>query len=284
MVSRISRLLGIGVAAAVLISSTAAPALAQATDPNPGAITLMSGVDFPSTYFFRGIRQESDPAFTTFAFGDVGIALSSGDGGLKSSSINFGVWNSLHTGTSGSGSDIDGKGIHYEEDFYVMLNLGFGGGVTVTPFFTAYTSANGSFGTVQELAFKVAHASKFAPYGIIAFELKGQADGGSEKGTYMELGVGPSFPLGGGVATVAIPVKMGLSLSDYYEFDGSDNAFGYFDAGVLFTVPLSGVASQFGSWNIHGGVNFLGFGDGTKGFNNDDSSQVIGSFGIGMSY
>ena len=47
-------------------------------------------------------------------------------------------------------------------------------------FFTAYTSPNGSFRTVKELAFKVAHASKFAPYGLVAFELSGQADGGSD--------------------------------------------------------------------------------------------------------
>ena len=63
-----------------------------------------------------------------------------------------------------------------------MFNMGVGKGITITPFFTSYTSPNGSFGTVNEFAFKVAHASKFAPYGIVAFELSGQADGGSDEG------------------------------------------------------------------------------------------------------
>jgi len=265
----------------MLLSLAASPAAAQAPDPNAGAITLTSAVDFPSVYFFRGIRQESDPKLTTFAAGDVGISLFSGDGGLKSAAINVGVWNSLHTGTSGSHAD---KSAHYEEDFYASLALGFGGGITVTPTFTAYTSPNTSFGTVQELSFKVAHGSKFAPYGLVAVELKGQADGGNNKGSYGEFGVAPSWSLAGGPVTLAIPVKVGLSLKDYYEMSGSDNKFGYVDAGVLLTVPFTSIPSQFGSWNVHGGVNVLGFGDTTKSFNNGDAGQVVVSGGIGLSY
>ena len=280
-----SRLLRVALAGAVLLTlSTAAQAQ---DDPNPGAITLTTGIDFPSVYFFRGIRQESDPALTMFAFGDVGIALHSSDTG-KSVSLNFGVWNSLNTGSSGTGSSDPDKKSHYEEDFYVMLNLGVGKGLTVTPFFTSYTSPNGSFGTVNEFAFKVAHASKFAPYGLVAFELSGQADGGSESGTYAELGASPSWPLGGKGATLAIPLKLGFSLGDYYEANGEDNGFGYFDIGALFTVPFSSAPTKYGTWNLHGGVDFLALGDGTKSFNVKDGtpegSQVIVSIGIGLSY
>ncbi len=271
----------------MLLTFAAGTARAQASDPNPGAVTLTTGVDFPSVYFFRGIRQESDPSFTTFAFGDVGIALHTSDTG-RTTSVNFGVWNSLHTGSSGSGSDEPRNSIHYEEDFYVMLNLGVGKGVTITPFYTAYTSPNETFGTVKEFAIKVAHASKFAPYGIVAFELSGQADGGSDEGTYAELGIGPSWPLGGGGATIGVPLKLGFSLGDYYEANGQDNGFGYFDIGALFTFPFTSAPTKFGLWNIHGGVNFLALGDGTKSLNVKDGtpegSQVIASFGIGMSY
>lgn len=269
------------VAAAVLLTLIASPVAAQTPDPNAGALTLTSVVDFPSVYFFRGIRQESDPKLTTFASGDVGISLFSGDGALKSAAINIGVWNSLHTGTSGANAD---KSSHYEEDFYASVALGFGRGLTVTPTFTAYTSPNSSFGTVQELSFKVAHGSTFAPYGLVAVELKGQADGGDHKGTYGEFGVAPSWPLAGGPVTLAIPVKIGLSLKDYYETSGVDNKFGYVDAGVLLTVPFTSIPSQFGTWNVHGGVNVLGFGDTTKSFNNGDAGQVVVSGGIGLSY
>jgi hypothetical protein len=91
--------------------------------------------------------------------------------------------------------------------------------------------------------------------------------------------------LGGRGATIGIPVKIGLSLKDYYEAGGKDNKFGFFDIGALFTVPFTSAPTKFGLWNIHGGVNFLALGDGTKTFNTDgDSKQVIGSIGIGMSY
>ncbi len=287
-----SRLLRLALAGAMLLTLTGS-ARAQATDPNPGAVTLTAGIDFPSVYFFRGIRQEAEPKLTTFAFGDVGIALFSGDGGLKSAGVNFGVWNSLHTGSSGS--DVRNQGLHYEEDFYASLALGFGGGVTVTPTFTAYTSPNGLFATVQEISLKVAHASKFAPYGLLAFEVggPGQADGGhthiGDQGVYAEFGAGPSWPLGGDGATVAVPVKVGLSLANYYETsDGKDHKFGYFDIGALFTVPFTTAPTKFGTWNLHGGVNVLSLGDGTKQFNVKDGeakgSQVIGSVGIGMTY
>jgi hypothetical protein len=267
--------------AAVLVALVATPAAAQTPDPNAGALTLTSAVDFPSVYFFRGIRQESDPKLTTFATGDVGISLFSGDGALKTASINVGVWNSLHTGTSGSNSD---KSSHYEEDFYAAVSLGFARGLTVTPTFTAYTSPNSSFGTVQELSVKVAHANKFSPYGLVAFELKGQADGGGDKGSYAEFGVAPSWALGSTPLTLAVPVKVGLSLKDYYELDGVDNKFGYVDAGLLLTVPFTGVPSQYGTWNVHAGVDFFGFGDTTKYFNNGDAGQVVVSGGIGLSY
>jgi hypothetical protein len=271
----------LALSALLLLTFATGNGYAQVPDPNPGAVTLTTAVDFPSVYFFRGIRQESEPKLTTFAAGDVGISLFSGDGGLKSASINVGVWNSLHTGTSGIDAD---KSSHYEEDFYASLSLGFARGVTVMPTFTAYTSPNSSFGTVQELSVKVAHASKFAPYGLVAFEMKGQADGGSNEGTYAEFGVGPSWPLGSSPVSLAIPVKIGLSLNDYYEMSGSDNKFGYADAGVLLTVPVTKIPSRFGAWNVHGGVNFLAFGDTTKSFNNGDSGQVIVSGGIGISY
>ena len=282
-------LAGLGVAVVALVGAGQAQAQAP-DDPNPGALTFTGGLDVPSVYFFRGIRQEFDAKMTLFPYGDIGIALSSdGKGGLKSSSINFGVWNSLNTGTSGS--DGPSGRIHYEEDFYTTLNLGFGGGVGVATTFTAYTSPNGGFGTIQELSFKVTKAHMLNPYGLLAFEVggDGSSDGGSERGTYLELGVGPSWPLGGSKVTIAVPVKFGFSLSNYYESGGEDHSFGFFDVGALLTVPLSRVSSRFGSWNIHAGGDYFLFGDTPESFNLKEdggtkSSQFIALFGIGVSY
>jgi len=263
------------------------------SDPNPGALTFTGGFDLPTLYFFRGIRQESDAALTMWPFGDLGIALYSGDGGLKSASVNVGVWNSLHTGSSGS--DGPSGGLHYEEDFYTTLGLGFGGGITLGTTYMALTSPNAMFATVKELQFKVSKAHMLNPYGFLAFELSddGQADGGhtfgGSKGTYLELGVGPSWPLGDGIATLAVPVKLGLGLSNYYERiddagDLTDDTFGFFDIGGLVTFPLKGIPSSFGSWNFHAGLDLLMLGDATKSANEDESTKAVFLFGIGLTY
>lgn len=264
-------------------AQTPAPAAPPADpDPNTGALTFTGGLDVPTKYVFRGIVQEADSNLTLFPYGDVGFALFSGEGAIKSASVNVGVWNAILTGSSGSDGPFEKK--HYELDFYTTFTLGFDKGFSLATTYTAYTSPNGMFNPVQEIAFKVSKAHMLAPYGLIAFELDGQADGGSSKGTYLELGVGPSWPLAGGKATIGVPVKLGLSLNDYYEGPDGDSTFGYFQVGGLLTLPLSSATSKFGAWNLHGGVDIYAFGDTTKAFNQGDAGKVVASFGIGVVY
>lgn len=274
-----------GIAALTFTLAAAGSAVAQTAappDPNTGALTFTGGVDVPTKYVFRGIVQEADSKLTLFPYGDLGISFYSGEGGIKSASVNFGVWNALLTGSSGLDGDKDK--LHYEEDFYATLNLGFARGFSLGTTYTAYTSPNGMFGTVQELAFKVAKSHWLSPYGLIAFELDGQADGGSNEGTYAEFGVAPAWPLAEGKVTVSVPTKIGLSLNDYYEGIDGDSGFGYFQIGGLLTVPISSPTSKFGAWSIKGGVDVFALGDTTKAFNNDDRGKVVALFGIGVVY
>lgn len=269
-------------------SSAASAASQEPADPNPGAFTLTGGVDFLNQYMFRGIRQNST-GFATWPWADLGIATYSGDGGVKSIGINLGTWNSLHTGDTGT--DGPSTKLWYESDFYATLGLGFGGGVSLATTYTAYTSPNNSFSTVKEIMFRVAvddsvHGKgAVKPYVILAQELDtapglGQADAGLEAGTYLEIGAAPGYAWP--KASVAVPVKLGYSLSNYYELDGTDNRFGFFSIAGIVTVPL-GSTTRFGAWNIHGGAEFQKLGD-TTAFFNGENTQVIGSFGIGFSY
>ena len=244
-------------------------ALAQGspTDPNPGALTVTGGLDAPSVYVFRGIVQESDPKVTLFPYADLGIALASGAGSLKS------------VGTGGFTEHL-----HYEEDFYATLALGFGKGLTFGTTYTAYTSPNFVFDTVTELSVKVSQSGRFSPYGLVGFELGAHgADGGAKKGTYLEVGVGPGFSLGSKMR-LTITVKLGASLKNYYELNGVDHRFGFLDVGALVTVPLSGASNRFGSWNVHGGVDVFTFGDSTKAFNAGDKNKIVGLVGVGLTY
>ena len=132
------------------------------------------------------------------------------------------------------------------------------------------------------------------PYALFAFEfdtalMTGQADGGSKAGSYLELGVAPGYA--GSKASVAFPVKVGVSLANYYELNTGtpeapvfvDNKFGFFSVAGVVTVPLGGTTG-FGAWNLHGGVEYQALGDTTKALNGGDGSRVIGSAGIGFVY
>jgi hypothetical protein len=280
---RAARVVVVAVAMAVGTAGLAsAQTAAPAADPNPGALTFTGGVDFPSKYVFRGLVQEADSSLTLFPYGDVGIALFSGDGGIKSASVNFGVWNALMTGSSGTKGSSGHS--HYEEDFYSTLTLGFDKGFSLATTYTAYTSPNLSFGTVHEIAFKVAKTHFVNPYGLIAFELDGQADGGTSEGTYAEFGVGPAWSLAEGKAIVTVPVKLGFSLNDYYEGPDGDEKFGYFQIGGQIAAPLTSSTSKFGVWTVKGGIDIYALGDTPKRFNNGDGGKVVATFGIGVVY
>jgi hypothetical protein len=286
------------VAALTFLLAFAVTAAAQtptaSEDPNPGNLTLTASFDVVSKYMFRGIRQHAS-GVALWPVADLGVAIHSGDGGLKSAGLNVGAWNSLHTGDTGAEGPT-GK-LWYESDFYTTLTLGFGGGTSLATTYTAYTSPNNAFTTVKEIAFKVGvddtpYLGKAAlkPYALVAFEFDtapgvGQADGGLAAGRYLELGAAPGYA--GTRASLAVPVKVGLSLGDYYELNtGSgfvDHAFGYFSIAGLVTVPVGGT-TRFGAWNVHGGVEFQGLGETAKFFHGGDASRVIGSVGVGFTY
>jgi hypothetical protein len=291
------------VAGVALVVTLAVPAAAQEPaapppDPNPGNLTLTGSFDAVNKYMFRGIRQHST-GVALWPVADLGATVYSGDRGVKTVGLNFGTWNSLHSGDTGHGGPT-GK-LWYESDFYSKLTLGLEGGTSVAALYTAYTSPNNTFTSVKEIAFQVgvddsAFLGKAAlkPYALVAFEFDtepgiGQADGGARAGRYLELGVAPGYS--GSRASLTVPVKVGLSLADYYELnrgtasapDVVDGKFGYFSVAGLVTVPFGGTTA-FGAWNVHGGVELQVLGETTQALNGGDGQRVIGSIGIGFSY
>jgi hypothetical protein len=291
----------VSLAAAMVIGGLALPAAAQdqaASNPNPGAIHITGATDFTNAYMFRGIRQD-DTRVITWPYFDLGLALYSGGGAVKSAAVDFGTWNSIHSGDTGARSNTTGLGCAcgkawYESDFYTTLGLGFGGGTSLATTYTAYTSPNNGFSTVKELAFKLAvddsgslGKAALKPYALFAFEFntapgQGQADGGLKAGRYVELGVGPGYSASR--ASVAVPIKVGLSASNYYELSGVDHKFGYFSIAPNVTVPLTSKPTKFGTWNVHGGVEYQRLGESTKVFNNGDANRFMVVGGIGFTY
>jgi hypothetical protein len=269
------------ISTSAMAQDAAAPApeaQVQPSAPGPEAkrFTATGGVDVMTSYVFRGIYQE-DHGTIMPPYVDLGIALG------KGVSLNVGNWNSLHSGPSGHG----GKGnAWYEADYYGSVTF-TAGKLKPGVLFTSYTSPNDAFGTVHELAGVLAYddsgsAFPLSPKVIVGTELHGQADGGAGRGTYLELGIKPALKAASAL-TFYVPVKVGVSLKDYYEGPTGSNRFGYFDTGVIASVPL-GFLSGTGSWEAHAGVDVLWFGDNMKLLNNGDGFKPVGVFGVSFAY
>jgi hypothetical protein len=259
-----------GPSAAPAGTATTTPQAPEATAPAK-RLTFTSGVDFTSAYFFRGIRQHSGGTIAQ-PFADLGIAIAEGI------SANVGGWESIHSSAP--------NGNWYEADYYGSVTF-TAGKLKPGVLFTSYTSPADSFSTVHELAGVLAvddSASTFplSPKVILAFELSdAQADGGAEKGTYLELGIRPGVRLHEKV-TLAIPVKTGLSVNKYYEGPTGDNTFGFFSTGLQLSVPV--VSGKGGSLEAHGGVDMQWLGDNLKALNGDDGFKPIAIIGFTFTY
>src|SRR6266850_755015 len=259
-------------------------------DPNPGKVSLAATYDFTNAYMFRGLRQD-DTRVIMFPAAEARIDLHENNKGRTDMALRIGTWNSLNTGTAGAAGP-SGK-IWYESRFYSAVDFTFGPGITIGGNYTAYPSPNNSFSTVKELAVRVAADERTAPAGLVlrphallAFEFDtapglGQADGGPNGGTYLELGIAPG--INDSKFSVAFPLTVGLSLNDYYELAGVDHKFGFLSLGAIARVPFFR-STAYGAWDVHGGVEFQSLGDTAEAFNRGDQSKVIGTIGIGFSY
>ena len=274
------------IAVLALLACVPAAAAAQTiSDPNRGNITFTGNFDVVNAYLFRGLVQD-DTQLIMWPNADAGIRLYSGNGTLTDAVLHVGTWNSLHTGVAG----LDGPThrLWYESDFYSSVAFTFAPGFNAVATYTAYTSPNSSFSTVKELSFKAsADDGLVYPYALIAFELDthpgfGQADGGLEGGRYLELGVAPRW-IAFTPVSLAFPIRVGLSLHNYYELAGVDHPFGFLSLGAIASVPFA-TNTSYGAWNVHGGIEFYSLGDTPEAFNGGEQQKLVASVGVGFSY
>lgn len=276
------------------VEAGSAPATtAEPPAPNSGKIALSVGSDFTTAYFFRGILQERD-GFIWQPYGGVTFKLAEdiGYGVIDNIDFSIGSWNSVQSNqTLASGS---GPANWYESDVLVGFTMGLWGFVSTNITYAAYTFPNGAFATAQELDWTIAFndsellgAFALNPSMLWAFEVDNTAFGDQE-GIYLGLGVKPSvvlfeeaeYPL-----TLALPLTVGLSVSDYYEVPGeSDDTFGYFDAGLVASLPLSFIDSDYGAWSVSAAVDYLALSGTLADANRGNGGFFVGKAGLAFSY
>lgn len=283
-------------AVVVLVAAAGAAGAEEPPGPNTGRLSLNVGVDFPSRYYFRGILQEKED-YIVQPFADLTFKLyEDTEGPVSAVNLTIGIWNSLHGGPTGTdGAATVSPKVWYEADFFSTLSLTLFQDFTTAVSYTAYTSPNDSFPTVQEvsLTFGYNDAKLLGPFALnptllLAFETKNQADLGAHKGGLIQIGVTPGLTLFEGSpypVALSFPIAVGLSLYDYYEFGtGNDDTFGVFSAGLKAGIPLKFIPAAFGNWQARGSVLWYHFGDNTTRVNRGDRDSVVGLFGLSLSY
>jgi hypothetical protein len=270
--------------------------------------SFTAGVDFTNAYFFRGILQENQ-GFIAQPSGELAINFFNGGEGSKLNSVSVfgGWWNSIHSGPTGHDDDggfRDNPLSWYEADIYGGLRALAFDKVSIDLFYTCYYSPNASFGAVHEIATKVGYNDSdilkewaLSPYVLMAFELDDEADAGNSinnpgpgfhRGGYCELGIEPKLDIFKSKdipITFSFPVKMGLSMYDYYQ-DASteDSTFGYASIGAWMYIPLGFIPPQAGTWTLALGGTVMFLGNNTSEVNNDRSVAGIATARITLAF
>jgi len=265
----------------------AVPGAAGAQDlAGPGAVHYTAGIELADVYMFRGVRQNSS-GIVAWPFADIGVRTYTGEGAVKRVGLSAGFWNSLNTGDTGAGGPIGSP--WYESRVSGEVGVRIAGGLSMAASYTAYLSPNALFSSAKELGLELTADDRVAistvpirPYALVAFEVDtdiaaGQLDGGQRAGTYLEAGASPRF--GGRRLALDVPMKVGLSLRDYYELGPADHTFGFFSVAGIVSVPL-GPRSSVGQLTLRGGAEFHALGETTKAFNHGDPTQLVAVVGV----
>ena len=272
--------------------------------------SFSTGFDITTDYYFRGILQENQ-GFIFQPHFELGYTVfDEGDGFFKSLDLYAGSWNSIHSDdATATGSPHS----WYEADYYLGFKVGLPGNFSVDLSYIWLDAPSGAFGVdefAEEIDLEIAYDDSshwasvdipgfegLAPYFLIAYETQGASDGFASRNKgdmYFELGIEPSFTLIQSESypiTLSVPMTLGLG-SEYYEVDTNgdgisddDDSFGYFDVGLVFSMPLAFMDTSIGGeWEMSVGAHFLFLGDNAEFIAGDENFEVIGTFGIGVSF
>lgn len=265
--------------------STPAPAASE----EPSRFHLSIGADYTTKYYFRGIRQE-DSGFIIQPFADAALDLVRSDAATLSAKI--GVWNSFHGEATGATTGDSFVKHWYECDLYAGLGFTVGKWALDARYYF-YTSPSDAFGTVEEFDFGASFddseylgAWSLKPSVVLAVETGSNAADGATNGTYLQLGISPGFTFDAdpfkGIA-VSFPVTLGLSLSNYYEADDDNDAFGYVSVAAKVSIPL-GEGGSWGAWALNASVQGLFLGDAAESISGGDDAEFIATVGVSVSF
>ncbi len=270
---------------------------------------VRAGVDFMNAYFYHGIGQEDDDLVVQ-PWTEVTINMVQDDVFTWLDGVDFrtSARSSHHFGNTGNTAN-SGREKFYELDFRGEAIVRFLERWSVAAAYMFRVAINNRFNDVQQLEFTLAfddhdpaYGFKLSPYALVILEVEGESDAGNrlrgpfKLGTLLELGIRPRFDvlqIANRPLTVAVPVKVGISLDDYFEGpDGEDGTFGYVDLGVEVSYPVLLARSDGNrrfAVNLLAGMDVLFLGNSAQDISDfngtgGDSVELIGKFAVTMEY
>ena len=268
--------------------------------PNVGLVSFGAGIDFTNAYFFRGALQE-DQGFIAQPWAEMTFDLYDGSGTVNDVTLSLGIWNSIQDNVTGTRRQ-QGLQEWYESDLYFTLSFGIAENWGLGLSYIAYTSPNDAFATIHEVMIAITYDDSLfwkgagvnapgfnglQPSLTFAVEIESTAFG-TDEGSILEIGIEPGFTtfaeIGGEAVNLSFPMTLGISLDNYYNDGTGDDTFGYFNAGMVATWPISFIAPDYGAWELAAGVNFLFLSSNLEAANNGDDFEIIGTLGVSMGY
>lgn len=234
------------------LASLAVIAPAQAQDAPESRVSGVVGIDLNSHFVSYGLDvwAEGDAfsgSHTLNPYAEVSV-------GFDAFSLTLGVWGDINdNAASALGGDIQ------EVDVYA--GVGFG----VDKFSFGVTYQEWAFGGQTEDILDISVG--YDDTGLISDDfslapgltIHNRVDNGLglENGTILVLGVEPGFTIVDSEdypVDMSVPVAVGLALDDGYFTAGGDDGLGFVSVGAAFSMPISGIPADYGSWALNAGV------------------------------
>lgn len=273
---------------AALLCVSLTPQMSRAGETDTG-VAIDISIDVVTEYWFRGIGQENEGLIV-----QPGITLTfdlfETNGGSAVTAY-IGSWNSYQDATPGNE--------WFESDIIGGFNVALpnGDSVDLSYVYLYNPAGDGIFAEEIDLKYSMDDSERWgglglSPYILLAVEVDGGSDAGTDEGVYLELGIEIDLDdVLGSKIEVTVPVTLGLSLDNYYQDGtGGDSTFGFLDIGLVATTSLNDlIPSGFGSWDASVGVHYLQLGDSAQnisaafGTGNDDNTVYV-TFGLGTSF
>lgn len=276
-------------------------ACGAAADDGPPVDGYLS-LDLTSHYEYHGFLYAEDVPVTQ-GYARFTTPVYEGDGFLRAAHVGLGGFLSYH----GSGDRAQGEGL-FEADLLATLLLELPAGFAADLEYWLETSPNDSFSDIHELDLRLRwndaplwkgrlpeRFGGLQPHLLLGVELDGETDLGNEsfggadtdEGVYLEAGLRPSLRLlehETHPVTLAMPLRLGLSLSDYYEnLCGEDETFGFLEAALDLSAPLPFLSRGPLALEAHASVHSFWVGGTLRDVNAAAGSDVhewIGRIGL----